>query len=500
MLTRENDIDIHALRRQGWTISAIARHLERDRKTVRSYLAGREAGVRVRSGPDLFESFAAYCAQRLGDDPHLWASRLFDELLELGYGQSYPTMTRQIRARGLRPACERCRPTKGRAVAVIDHPAGQETQWDWVELPDPPASWGWGKTAHLLVGALSHSGKWRGVLAESEDQPHLVDALDRVAHALGGLTLDWRFDRMATVVSPGTGRVSASFAAVAKYYGVSVKPCPPRRGNRKGVVEKANHVAAQRFWRTLGDDVTVEQAQARLDAWCANRADARRRATAEGRFTVSELAAAEVLAPMPTQFPALLTVERVVSAQALVAFRGNRYSVPPNLHGATVTVSVRLDGTHLDIATTPGTATGGTSSSGSSSGGRVGGALPTVIARHRIAPTGAGVMVRDHGHVTALEQAAMGAATLEAPHRGKQRRPLTSAARAAADALRGGGLGLGEAGVVVDLARYAAAAAGRNTLHAESAMSRSEEETPLAPKESPHRSRRTTTIKESSHT
>ena len=29
MLTREDDIDVHALRRQGWTISAIARHLGR---------------------------------------------------------------------------------------------------------------------------------------------------------------------------------------------------------------------------------------------------------------------------------------------------------------------------------------------------------------------------------------------------------------------------------------------------------------------------------------
>jgi transcriptional regulator len=27
MLTREDDIDVHALRRQGWAISAIARNL-----------------------------------------------------------------------------------------------------------------------------------------------------------------------------------------------------------------------------------------------------------------------------------------------------------------------------------------------------------------------------------------------------------------------------------------------------------------------------------------
>jgi len=455
MLTREDDIDVHALRRQGWTITAIARHLGRDRKTIRAYLAGnRVAGVRARSVPGPFEVFAPYCAQRLADDPHLWASALFDELRDLGYVGSYPTMTRQIRVRGLRAACEPCRPATGRPIAVIDHPPGAETQWDWVELPDPPPSWGWGKAAHLLVGALSHSGMWRGVLCESEDQPHLIDGLDRVARALGGLTRDWRFDRMATVISPSTGKVSASFAGVAKHYGVVVRPCPARRGNRKGVVEKANHVAAQRFWRSLPDDVSVEDAQARLDTWCVRRGDARTRSTESGKTTVGALAATEPLGPVPTPFPATLSVQRVVSAQALVSFRGNRYSVPPELTAARVSVVLRLGSPTLDIATTAGPAVG-------ARGG-------VVVARHRLAPTGAGVMVRDHGHVIALELAAMGAATMAGPHRGKVRRPPTRAALAAAAALVAPTgtetTAPAGAGVVVDLAIYAAAAAGRNTL------------------------------------
>ena len=33
---------------------------------------------------------------------------------------------------------------------------------------------------HLLVGALAHSSRWRGVLAESEDQAHLIAGLDAV--------------------------------------------------------------------------------------------------------------------------------------------------------------------------------------------------------------------------------------------------------------------------------------------------------------------------------
>ena len=455
MLTREDDIDVHALRRRGWTISAIARHLGRDRKTVRAYLDGRQAGVRARSSPDPFEPYAGYVRQRLTDDPHLWASTLFDELLDLGYDRSYPTMTRMVRARGLRPACEPCAPAKGRPVAVIEHPPGEETQWDWVELPDPPPHWGWGAHAHLLVGALSHSGRWRGVLCESEEQPHLIEGLDRVARALGGLTKDWRFDRMSTVVSPETKRVTASFAAVAKHYGVTIRPCPPRRGNRKGVVEKANHVAAQRFWRTLPDDVSIEEAQARLDRWCATRGDTRLRPTADGRSSVAVLAKREPLAPLPAPFPAVVTVARVVSAQALVSYRGNRYSVPPHLHGTTVTVHARLGGTHLDIATASTPGTPGRDSP-----------VPTIIARHLIAPTGAGATVRDDGHVTALTAAVLAAFTTEPPHRRKERRPPTTAARAEADHLRNSRRTdrTEDREVVIDLAAYAAAARGRNTL------------------------------------
>ncbi|MBI4942874.1 MAG: IS21 family transposase [Actinobacteria bacterium] len=471
MLTREEDIDAHALRARGWTISAIARHLGRDRATVRGYLNGdRVPGVRKTTAVDWFAPFETYVRARFADDPHVWSTTLFDEVVDLGFDRSYQSFTRLIRARGLRPACEPCRPAKGRPVAVIEHPPGDETQWDWLELPDPPEAWGWGSRAFLMVGALAHSSRWRGVLAPSMDQPHLIDALDRVTRALGGVTRAWRFDRMATVVHPASGRVTASFAGVAKHYGVQVRICPPRRGNRKGVVEKANHVAAQRFWRTLADDVTVEQAQRALDHWCSTRGDARVRPTKDGKASVFTLAAAEPLRPAPAApFPAVLTGTRQASAQALVAWRGNFYSVPPDLAHTTVTVAVRLGSGHLDISTGPGVAAAG-----------AGSVLPTVLARHRLGPDGAGVIVRNHGHVIALDRAAMAAAgpATAPPHRSKQRIPPGAAARAAADALRtqntGGspgtspgtspGVGQDDSEVVIDLSRYAAAAAGRNTL------------------------------------
>jgi len=412
-------VEAHALRERGWSVSAIARHLGRDRKTVRAYLSGgRQPGRRKPAGPDRFERFAEYCRLRFDADPHLWATALFEEAAGLGYDGGYSSFTRALRKRGLRPECDRCAAAGTPAeFAVIDHPAGEETQWDWVELPDPPAWWGQGKHAHLLVGALSHSGAWRGALAESEEQPYLVASLHAVSGRLGGVTRRWRFDRMSTVCFPESGDLRPSFAEAAKYYGVTVDVCPSRRGWRKGVVEKASHSAAQRWWRTLPDDVTPAQAQARLDAWCAKNGDARRRVRDGERVTVGALAAAEPLAALPPlPFPAVIEDTRTVSAQALVSWHGNLYSVPPGHGGQQVTVRHQLGAAVIDVITAAG----------------------TVLARHRREPDHAGAVVRDDGHVAALEKKVLAARGQAAgPCHRKERRPPSAAALAGAAVIRG---------------------------------------------------------------
>ena len=441
MLTQEEDVDANALHEQGWTITKIAAHLGRDRKTIRAYLNGeRAAGVRQSAGEDPFGPFVAYVTARLAEDPHLWAMTLFDELVALNYAQSYQSLTRQIRDRRLRPRCETCAVAKGRPVAIIEHPAGEETQWDWLSLPDPPAAWGWGANASLFVGALAYSGRWRGVLAEREDQSHVINALDEITHKLGGLTRVWRFDRMATVCYPSTGKLTASFAAVAKHYGVMVAICPARHGNRKGVVEKANHTAAQRWWRNLADDMTITEAQASLDRFCELRSDARVRVIGTTKTTVGEHAITERLRPVAFgPYPAVLRVERQASAQALVAYRGNFYSVPPEQAHTLVVVTRRLDAKHIDIATRSG----------------------IIVARHQLAAAGAGVMVRDHVHVTALDQAAMNAFNDRVAHGRKQRIPPGPNARAAAASLRGE---IPDTKNVTDLSAYVEAANNRKKL------------------------------------
>jgi transposase len=400
--------------------------------------------VRRRTEADPFEAFVPYVRERLREDPHVWASALFDEVAALGFALSYQSFTRGVRVRQLRPHCEACEGVKGRATIEIEHPPGEEIQWDWVELGEAP----WGGDAHLLVGSLPCSGRFRGVFAESEDQAHLIEAMDGVLRRLGGNARRWRVDRMATVVDPKTGIVQPSFVPVAKHYGANVVACPPRRGNRKGSVEKSNHFATQRFWRTM-TATRIDDAQRQLDRFCERTGDGRPRSIAKleelvghepavaflaererKRPRVGDLAELERLRPLPTAcYPASIEEHNRVGASALVPFEGNAYSVPPGLIGVEVTVRHRLGTAGIEIISAAG----------------------TLLASHDRKTPGGGYVVRDPAHKAALEHVVLAAFTTDPPCRRKANRPPGEGARAEAAKLLSG---FEDDEVVVSLAAY----------------------------------------------
>ena len=126
MLAQEEAVEVWALRKRGWSISSIARHLGRSRNTVKRYLrAEAQPGARARP-QDRFAKYEKYVSARLQEDPHLWATALLDEVRKLGYEQSYVTFARQLRLRGLRPRCEGCRRGGRQPTIEIEHPPGEE--------------------------------------------------------------------------------------------------------------------------------------------------------------------------------------------------------------------------------------------------------------------------------------------------------------------------------------------------------------------------------------
>lgn len=423
MLTQEDDVEICALRARGWSVSAIARHTGRDRKTVRKYLKGEGAGQNRRPAPSCVEPFRDYIAARFAEDPHLPAVTLLDELAEAGFDRSYPTLVRELRRLELRPVCLVCQQRRGRAPTTeIDHPPGEEIQWDWLELPQTP----WGQPVYVLVGALSHSGRFRAVLCEQMTFGHLAGALHEILGGLGGTARVWRTDRMATAVIPGTDRLNPQFAALAKHYGADVAVCPAHRPQRKGVVEAAIRFLGGRWWRTAHAG-SLSEAQRSLDAFCVEVSDKRRRRSS----TVGQLGAAEPLRALPAlPYPARIMVARKASRSALVAFEGNRYSVAPNHAGRTVSVVASVGDPVLRIVSPTG----------------------ELLAEHRRAPIGAEQTIRSREHARLLQAAVLDAFTTDTSCRRKVNRPPGQQALAELAKLRGI---VEEPAPVISLARYA---------------------------------------------
>jgi hypothetical protein len=242
--------------------------------------------------------------------------------------------------------------------------------------------------------------------------------MDGVLRRFGGTTRVWRTDRLATVIVPGTRDVQASFAPVAKHYGAIVAPCPPRLGNRKGVVENAVRFSCGRWWRTM---TATDQAAAQVsfDHFCITIADSRLRRPGrlidppeDGRRvpwpTVAELADTEPLLTLPpVPYPAQIEMSAKVAANATTAFRGNRYGVPPGLMGAELQLRQRLGTNSLEIHSPSG----------------------VLLASHRLAPGGSGAVVRSQ------EQVVLAQLTSKVPCERKGNYPPGAAARAEAERL-----------------------------------------------------------------
>jgi transposase len=430
MLTEENDVEIYALGARGWSVSAISRHTGRDRKTVRKYLAPSPRAARA-PAPSCLEPYRGYIAARFAEDRHLEATVLHRELVDAGFERAYTTLVGELRRLALRPVCLVCAQRRGGQVTTeIDHPAGEEIQWDWLELAavDVP----WGEPAFVLVGALSHSGRFRGVFCEQMTFGHLAGAMHQVLVGLGGTAQVWRTDRMATIVAPQTGRITPEAAALAKHYGAQIAVCPARRAQRKGVVEAAIKYLTRSWWPTAAV-ATMGDAQRGLDAWSARVSDQRTRAGA----TVGELGAGEPLRALPSAaYPAQIAVERTASRAALAAFDGNRYSVPAAHAGKLVTVIAQVSEPVL----------------------RITGAHGEIIAEHRRAPAGAGQTIRTSEHAALLEAAVLAAFTTKDACRRKPNLPPGERSLAELARLRGFD---SEPTAVISLADYAQLAHAR---------------------------------------
>ena len=116
-------------------------------------------------------------------------------------------------------------------------------------------------------------------------------------------------------------------------------------------------------------------------------------------------------------YPATIEVTRAADDRASVAFRGNRYSVSPCLDGTGLILRHRLGTGTVEIFTPGGTR----------------------MVSHRLAPPGAGSLIRTPAHRAALEAIVLSQFSAARPCDRKANRPPGQAALAERAALLGSG-------------------------------------------------------------
>jgi transposase len=332
------------LHRQGVSVSAIARQVGLDRKTVHKYI---ERGLEPPAyGPrprqvSKTAPFSRYLCERLAAFPQLSGRRLHRELRELGYTGGYSILTDLLRD---------IRPTEPTPFEVrFETPPGRQAQVDFAHFrtafTDEP---GTERIIWLFSLVLGHSRMLWARFVLHQDLSTLLRCQAAAFEALGGVPEHILYDRMRTVFSredPEAGHIvyNRTLLEFARHYGYLPKACKPYRAKTKGKVERPFRYIREDFF--LGRSFrNLDDLNQQLRQWLDQVANVRVHATT--RRVVAEHFADERphLHQLPAgPFQAVLRLERRITRDGMVSVDGNLYSVPNSARRRVVEVHNTAD-------------------------------------------------------------------------------------------------------------------------------------------------------------
>lgn len=324
-------MDIRDLARQGHSVRAIARITGLSRNTVRKVLRG-EHVLKRRDTPrsSKLDPFKDYLRARRAEHP-LSAVRLLEEIRPMGYDGSVVTLRRFL------ASLEEGTRREGKLTVRFETPPGRQAQADWAHAGRLADADGRPRSVYAFTFVLSYSRMLYVRFTTSMNQATLVECHQRAFDYLGGWPQSILYDNMKQV-RLGPGRWNEAFLDFANHYGFTPKTHRAYRPRTKGKVERAVDYVKDGF--LLGRSFTdLEDLNAQALAWLAETANVRVHATT-GRRPV-DLLSDEALTPAASvpAYRYLDPVRRVVSYEAMVHFRGSRYSVPPAFAGTPVEVA-----------------------------------------------------------------------------------------------------------------------------------------------------------------
>ena len=313
---------IRSLAERGVTISAIARQMGIDRKTVRKALKDSQPrSAAPTAASSVLDPYKEFLRGRL-EVADFTAQRLFQDIQAQGYQGGYNLVKRFVAP--LRAEHHR------RAEVRFETSPGQQAQVDWSGFGLLEVD-GVRKALSCFSMILGFS---RYQYSEFTLSRNLACFLACHVHAFeyfGGVPTELLYDNLKTAVLShvdGTVEWQSTFADFAAYYGFTPRACRPYRAKTKGKVERPFPYIRSNFFlgRTFSG---LENVNAQSREWLEKTANVRLHGTTQERPLDRYQTERAQLRPLPQ--PAYRTVEttfRSSTRDCVISYGGNFYSVP----------------------------------------------------------------------------------------------------------------------------------------------------------------------------
>jgi transposase len=283
MLTKESQVEIHVLHRQGNGVRAIARATGFSRNTVRAVLAGQSDGHYGprRPTPSKLDPYKEFLTARVAQAGtiRLPATVLQREIAEQGFEGSVKIVQRFLAAIRPKPEPE--------PIIRFETKPGHQLQIDFVVLRRGPMP------LRAFTAELGYSRYPYVEFADNERAETLIACLERALHWFGGVPLHVLCDNPKTIVierdayDEGKHKFNSKLLDFAKHCGFEIKLCAPYRAQTKGKVERFHRYFRESFFNPLqskhADPVDVALANREVVPWLRDVAGKRIHATLKER-------------------------------------------------------------------------------------------------------------------------------------------------------------------------------------------------------------------------
>lgn len=325
----------HIFKEQGYKQHEIAEIIGVTDRTIRNYLKAEPCQRNKRKYSSKLDKFKSFIQNIIEDKPYYNCILLMERLQKMGY-DGHISILRDYVAKIRKKVLTE-------AVIRFETEPGYQAQVDWKDLGKRLID-GIYRNLYAFVMTLGFSRGSFIWFTTSMRQSVLHGCHVKAFEYFGGVAREILYDNMKTAFvcdSEGNFYPNRKLLGFAHHYGYTPKRCMVRRPQTKGKVERFIGYMLSNFWpRVEGADLTLDYLNEKVMVWL-DEIDTKPIGglleSRDERF-LHEKQYLQILPVFP--FDSRDIHEVYVNRESYITFETNRYSVPPEFIGDSLTLKV----------------------------------------------------------------------------------------------------------------------------------------------------------------